>query len=67
MVRETMTGGRIRGIVAAAIGVLTRFAIEQYRSSLLYQGKAAILPAAPGPVGSKARRSRKSGGAGEGA
>ena len=53
--------------VAAAIGVLTRFAIEQYRSSLLYQGKAAILPAAPGPVGSKARRSRKSGGAGEGA
>ena len=53
--------------VAAAIGVLTRFAIEQYRSSLLYQGKAAILPAAPDPVDSKPRRSRKSGGAGEGA
>mgnify|MGYP002735324443 FL=1 len=28
--------------VAASIGVLTRFAIEQYRASLLYQGKSAL-------------------------
>ncbi len=49
--------------VAASIGVLARFAMEQYRSSLLYQGKAAApsqtasftaAPEAPRP-----RRSRK--------
>lgn len=28
--------------VAASLGVLTRFAVEQYRASLLYQGRAAI-------------------------
>lgn len=65
--------------VAASIGVLTRFGIEQYRSSLLYQGttaraamppdsaplSAGPTPAVPAP---KPRRSRKTtGGAGEGA
>lgn len=30
--------------VAAAIGVLTRFAVEQYQASLLYQGTDAIAP-----------------------
>jgi predicted PurR-regulated permease PerM len=56
--------------VAASMGVLTRFGIEQYRASLLYQGKSAppartasftttpeTTPATP-----KARRSRKTGG-----
>ena len=56
--------------VAASIGVLTRFGIEQYRASLLYQGKSAVpvrtasftsavdkALAAPKP-----RRSRKPGG-----
>jgi predicted PurR-regulated permease PerM len=49
--------------VAASIGVLTRFAMEQYRASLLYQGKSgapvqtASFTSAPGP--SKPRRSRK--------
>ena len=28
--------------VAASLGVLTRFAVEQYRASLLYQGRAAL-------------------------
>ncbi|MDP3194817.1 AI-2E family transporter [Tabrizicola sp.] len=60
--------------VAASIGVLTRFGIEQYRASLLYKGttarsaqppEAVPLPAAPVP---RQKRSRKTtGGAGEGA
>ena len=33
--------------VAAAIGVLTRFGLEQYRASLLYQGKAGQAQATP--------------------
>lgn len=58
--------------VAAAIGVLTRFATEQYRSSLLYKGTTARSEveqqvaedlATPTP---RPKRSRKSG-AGEGA
>lgn len=58
--------------VAAAIGVLTRFASEQYRSSLLYKGTTARFEVeqqvaedltAPAP---RPKRSRKSG-AGEGA
>jgi predicted PurR-regulated permease PerM len=51
--------------VAAAIGVLTRFGVEQYQSSLLYRGTAAraaeaapLTEAAPSPP-PKARRSRK--------
>lgn len=62
--------------VAASIGVLTRFAIEQYRASLLYQGKTG-LPTATASITStpetaaaittaaavpKPRRSRKTGG-----
>jgi predicted PurR-regulated permease PerM len=51
--------------VAASIGVLTRFAMEQYRASLLYQGKAALAAQTPGfttaPEAPKPRRSRKSG------
>jgi predicted PurR-regulated permease PerM len=56
--------------VAAAIGVLTRFAIEQYRASRLYQGTTALGPreapvTVPTPA-PKPRRSRKSGtGAGD--
>jgi predicted PurR-regulated permease PerM len=57
--------------VAASIGVLTRFALEQYRASLLYQGKAAAPLDAPAPASApdgKPKRGRKpSGGAGEGA
>jgi predicted PurR-regulated permease PerM len=49
--------------VAASIGVLTRFAIEQYRASLLYQGKvggpAEGTSPAPEPAAPKPRRSRK--------
>ncbi|MBN8630340.1 MAG: AI-2E family transporter [Rhodobacterales bacterium] len=52
--------------VAASIGVLTRFAIEQYRASLLYQGTSGVAapaePATPAPKAPKPRRSRKSGG-----
>ena len=49
--------------VAASIGVLTRFAIEQYRGSLLYQGTTALArpeaaEAAKAPQ-SRPRRSRK--------
>jgi predicted PurR-regulated permease PerM len=53
--------------VAAAMGVLTRFGVEQYRASLLYQGTAArvepkaetgALPAEPKP----GRRAKASGG-----
>ena len=47
--------------VAASIGVLTRFAIEQYRASLLYQGKAAV-PVPTAAEAPKPRRSRKAGG-----
>ncbi|MGL4235562.1 AI-2E family transporter [Tabrizicola sp.] len=59
--------------VAASIGVLTRFGMEQYRASLLYQGTTAVAP----PQASfttrpeappKPKRSRKpAGGGGEGA
>lgn len=61
--------------VAAAIGVLTRFGIEQYRASLLYRGTSALAEAAPPPAppptpappaSTRARRSRKPAG-GEGA
>jgi predicted PurR-regulated permease PerM len=49
--------------VAASIGVLTRFGIEQYRASLLYQGKSAIPSRAEStPAAPKPRRSRKPGG-----
>ncbi|MBL9050547.1 MAG: AI-2E family transporter [Tabrizicola sp.] len=51
--------------VAASIGVLTRFGIEQYRASLLYKGRSGLEAspeAAPAP---KPKRSRKpSGGTG---
>ena len=58
--------------VAASIGVLTRFAMEQYRASLLYKGKASLPTPAPSftsaPQVPKPRRSRKpAGGAGDGA
>lgn len=55
--------------VAAAIGVLTRFGIEQYRASLLYQGTtaAASRPVEVAPPAPKPKRSRKPGSAGEGA
>ena len=47
--------------VAAMLGVLTRFAVEQYQASLLYRGTEA--PAAPAPASTtepvKPRRSRK--------
>ncbi|WP_333815910.1 AI-2E family transporter [Tabrizicola sp.] len=55
--------------VAASIGVLTRFAIERYRASLLYQGKAGApvqtasfttAPEAPKPRRRKAARSDSS-------
>ncbi len=50
--------------VAAAIGVLTRFGIEQYRASLLYRGTAALAetaapPAVPPAAAPRPRRSRK--------
>jgi len=47
--------------VAAMLGVLTRFAVEQYQASLLYRGTEA--PAVPAPASTtepvKPRRSRK--------
>ncbi|MFN6925045.1 MAG: AI-2E family transporter [Tabrizicola sp.] len=43
--------------VAAAIGVLTRFGIEQYRASLLYRGASALADSTPPEP--RARRSRK--------
>jgi predicted PurR-regulated permease PerM len=57
--------------VAASIGVLTRFGLEQYRASLLYQGRAA-MPAQTASFtqtndAPKPRRSRKRTGGGEGA
>jgi predicted PurR-regulated permease PerM len=57
--------------VAASLGVLTRFGLEQYRSSLLYRGKSAVAPtpasftSAPKPQ--KPRRRKPSGSAGDGA
>jgi hypothetical protein len=48
--------------VAASIGVLTRFAMEQYRSSLLYQGRSGVpvqsasFTTAPEPEASRRRR-----------
>lgn len=52
--------------VAAAIGVLTRFGIEQYRASLLYRGTSALVETTPPPAPPRPRRSRKPAG-GEGA
>ncbi len=56
--------------VAASIGVLTRFGIEQYRASLLYKGiSGRIAPPPEEPAAEPAprpKRSRKTG-AGEGA
>jgi predicted PurR-regulated permease PerM len=47
--------------VAAMLGVLTRFAMEQYRASLLYRGtESPDAPAEPAPKpAAKPRRSRK--------
>lgn len=58
--------------VAASIGVLTRFAFEQYRASLLYQGRAGVPVRTPSftsaPETPKPKRSRKPArGAGDGA
>ncbi|MFN4192090.1 MAG: AI-2E family transporter [Tabrizicola sp.] len=51
--------------VAASIGVLTRFAIEQYRASLLYQGRAGVEARSPSfttaPEPAKPRRKPKAG------
>jgi len=51
--------------VAASIGVLMRFGMEQYRSSLLYRGKAALTVESPSfttaAEAPKPRRSRKAG------
>ncbi|MCU0905643.1 MAG: AI-2E family transporter [Tabrizicola sp.] len=51
--------------VAASFGVLTRFGIEQYRASLLYQGKTAQSAQAPSFTSTgeapRPRRSRKTG------
>jgi predicted PurR-regulated permease PerM len=49
--------------VAAAIGVLTRFGLEQYRASLLYRGTEVAQPA-PAADAPKPRRSRKTTGGG---
>ena len=38
----TFVGMLIAVPVAASLGVLTRFALEQYRASLLYQGHAGL-------------------------
>jgi predicted PurR-regulated permease PerM len=57
--------------VAAAIGVLTRFAVEQYQASLLYRGQAALPqdaapsagpPTPPAPPTRKPRPARKAAG-----
>ncbi|MFN4202798.1 MAG: AI-2E family transporter [Tabrizicola sp.] len=51
--------------VAASIGVLTRFAMEQYRASLLYQGRAGVEVRSPSfttaPETAKPRRKPKAG------
>ncbi|WP_149590006.1 AI-2E family transporter [Tabrizicola flagellatus] len=53
--------------VAASIGVLTRFAIEQYRASLLYQGRAGLEAQGPSFTAAaeapKPRRKQKAGAA----
>jgi predicted PurR-regulated permease PerM len=49
--------------VAAAIGVLTRFGLEQYRASLLYRGTEVAQPG-PATDAPKPRRSRKTTGGG---
>ena len=46
--------------VAAAIGVLTRFGIEQYRASLLYQGKTGQPQPASAPSAGEAPEPRRS-------
>lgn len=50
--------------VAASIGVLARFAIEQYRSSLLYQGRSGVPPQSASftsaPASAKPRRRKPS-------
>jgi predicted PurR-regulated permease PerM len=54
--------------VAAAIGVLTRFGVEQYQASLLYQGTTAkVTEVARTDEAPKPRRSRKTAGPGAGA
>jgi len=45
--------------VAAAIGVLTRFGIEQYRASLLYQGKTGQPQPASAPSAGEAPEPRR--------
>jgi len=52
--------------VAAAIGVLIRFGVEQYHASLLYRGTTAIPAPVPDQPAPKPRRSRKTGGRTEG-
>ena len=58
--------GRVTVTGNASIGVLTRFAFEQYRASLLYQGKTALAAQTASPPipaeAPKPRRSRKAGG-----
>lgn len=59
--------------VAASIGVLTRFGVEQYRASLLYQGKAGRTEATPSfttslePKPAAKRRRKPAAGGGTGA
>ncbi|MCU0826056.1 MAG: AI-2E family transporter [Tabrizicola sp.] len=54
--------------VAAAIGVLTRFGVEQYQASLLYKGTTAKAAEVPEPdTAAKPRRSRRTAGPGAGA
>ena len=50
--------------VAAAIGVLTRFGVEQYQASLLYRGTEAKIETEAAPVEPKPRRARKAAGTG---
>ncbi|MFN3575655.1 MAG: AI-2E family transporter [Tabrizicola sp.] len=54
--------------VAASIGVLTRFGIEQYRASLLYQGRAGVEARSPSftvtAEAAKPGRKQKAGSAG---
>ena len=52
--------------VAAAIGVLTRFGVEQYQASLLYQGTAARAQIEAPPAVARPKRSRKAPGTGGG-
>jgi predicted PurR-regulated permease PerM len=50
--------------VAAAIGVLTRFGVEQYRASLLYRGTEALADKAPAAEPAPRRRRKPAGGEG---